>query len=338
MARTYKHLWEQIATFDALHRGYLKARRGKRFTSEAMRFSANLEVELFRLLEELASGRYRLGEYRRFTVREPKAREVAALPFRDRVVQHALMTVIEPIWEREFISDSFACRVGLGTHAGADRLTQFLRVASRWDSAFVFKADVQKFFPSIDHDILKGLLRRRIGCEKTWWLMETIIDSWNYETGKGLPIGNLTSQLFANIYLHELDLYIKQDLRQRFYLRYMDDFVVIGPDKPELHEVWRKTEAFLAERLKLTLNRKTRLFPAAQGVDFLGYKVWATHRLLRKRSVVGMKRRLKAYYRKVERGDLDYQQLRNRLMSWIGHAQHANTYRLRERIFSKPVP
>lgn len=332
MAKTYKSIWDTFVNFEQLHQAYLKARRGKRYKNEVLIFSAGLELELTSLLEELNSQTYHIGGYYKFLVHEPKEREVAALPFRDRVVQHALVTAIEPIWEREFIPDSFACRVGRGTHAGANRLTGFLGRTKNWKQVYVLKADVRKYFPSIDHEILKTILHKRIGCHRTWGLIESIVDSWEKETGKGLPIGNLTSQLFANIYLHQLDLFVKQNLHWRFYLRYMDDFILLGPDKGRLNQARYEIEKYLADDLNLSLNQKTRVFPAAQGIDFLGYRIWATHRLLRKRSIRAMKRRLKAYYRQLSNGSIEFSKLRNAVMSWIGHAKHANSYTLRAKI------
>lgn len=330
MTRTYRRLWSGIVSFEALHGAYLKARRGKRFRPEVLEFGAHLEEELLALRAELGSRTYRVGTYRRFYVHDPKTREVAALPFRDRVVQHALVGAIEPIWERRFIYDSYACRVGKGTHAGADRLTGFLRRAHRmWTQTYVLKGDVSGYFPSVDHGVLRGLLRRYVGCEGTLWLLDEVVGSWNADEGRGIPIGNLTSQLFANVYLHELDEFVKYDLRWKFYLRYMDDFVLLGADKAELNRVKAVITRFLQDRLYLRLNPKSSIFPDAQGVDFLGYRIWRTHRLLRKRSIRNMRRRLKAF----AAGKIGMEEMRMSMMAWLGHARHANTYRLRKRMF-----
>lgn len=338
MTKTYRHLWDQISSFEALHAAYLKARRGKRYEDEALRFGANLEIELLRLRDELAGGTYRTSEYRRFEVYEPKKREVAALPFRDRVVQHALVAVLEAIYEPRFIHDSYACRVGRGTHAGVDRLTEFLRRANRdWAQTYILKADVSKFFPSVDHERLKVVLRRYIACPQTVRLCEEIIDSWNAETGKGIPIGNLTSQLFANVYLHELDEYVKQTLRWPMYIRYMDDTVFLGFDKVILGALRKTLGEFLENKLLLRLNPKTAIFPAEQGVDFLGYRTWRTHRLLRKRNVVDTRRRMKALARRYGAGEIEAKRVRASLMAWLGHAGHANTYTLQRQLLHNLV-
>lgn len=336
--KTYCNLWAQIATFEALHAAYLKARRGKRFAMDTLRFSANLEQEIGTLANELRSGVYHTGEYRRFSVFEPKKREIAALPFRDRVVHHALVTTIEPIFESRFSRDSYACRVGKGTHAGADRLTAFLRRAGRmWQNVYVLKADIAKYFSSIDHLALKEILRRKIACPETLALIDNIINSWNGTTGKGLPIGNLTSQLFANIYLNELDQFVKQVFHWRFYLRYVDDFILIGGDKAELNNAKRVIQEFLQSQLKLELNKKTSIFPAKLGVDFLGYRIWKTHRLLRKRSVIAMRRKLTAFQKLYASGEIDQGGIQASVMSWLGHAKHANTYTLQKKLLGNFV-
>jgi retron-type reverse transcriptase len=327
-------LWSLIANFDSLHAAYLKARRGKRFETETLHFGANLEQELLDLLNELEISAYRTGNYRTFYIREPKLRQVAALPFRDRVVQHALVAAIEPSCEREFIYDSYACRVGKGTHTGANRLSDFLRRAHRkWQATYILKADISQYFPSIDHKILLSILHKRFACPRTLYLIEDIIHSWNGETGRGLPIGNLTSQLFANLYLNELDRFIKQELCWKFYLRYMDDFILLGSNKSEVNQARYMIGIFLDEYLHLRLNHHTAVFSEAQGIDFLGYRIWRTHRLLRKSSITRMKRKLRAFARNYTDGKIDLEKIQASINSWLGHAKHANTYNLRVKLF-----
>lgn len=329
MAKTYRHLWPQITSFETLHAAYLKARKGKRYTAGVLRFSAGLEERLLELQEELRERRYRISEYHRFNVYEPKKREVASLPFRDQVVQHALIAVIEPVFDKRLIYDSYACRVGKGNHAGADRITGWLRRAHRmWSETYVLKADVKSYFASVDHDVLKKLFRRRIACDGALWLTDLFVDSWNAESGRGIPIGNLTSQLYANIYLHELDRFVKYDLRVKFYLRYMDDFVVIGSDKTELNVLRAQIDRFLQEHLKLRLNSRTSVFPEDQGIDFLGYRIWRTHRLLRKRSVKRMRRWIRAW----RKGKVYTEEIEASVAAWLGHAEHADTYNLQREL------
>lgn len=338
--RTYKHLYPAIYDFQNLYVAYLRARRGKRYRPEVLRFSANLEEELIALQNELIWKTYRTGPYRCFYVHDPKTRLVAALPFRDRVVHHALCNVIEPILERRFIEDSFACRIGKGTHRGADRVTSFLRRAGRrWGTVYCLKADVAQYFASINHRVLMDILGRTIACPDTRWLIQEILGS-TVEPGDpdptGIPIGNLTSQLFANVYLNELDQFVKHALRAPFYVRYMDDFILLAGDKPTLWGWRREIEGFLAHRLKLRLNSKTDIFPVSRGIDFLGYRIWATHRLLRKASVKRMRRKLKVFRDRYRRGSIDFGRINACVQSWLGHAWHANTYRLREKLLAEP--
>jgi RNA-directed DNA polymerase len=340
MPRTYRLLYNKVYAFDNLHAAYLKARRGKRYRPEVLGFSAHLEERLLQLQLELANGSYHTGEYRRFEVTEPKRRLVAALPFRDRVVQHALCNIIEPIFEARFIEDSYACRVGKGTHAGADRLTAFLRKAQRANGeTWILKGDIAKYFPSIDHELLMSIIGRTIRCQATMRLVREIVHSWHTDgrAGKGIAIGNLTSQLFANIYLNELDQFVKHGLRQRYYIRYMDDFVIVGADKGALHSVRQDIADFLIDSLALELNTKTQIFPLAHGVDFLGYRIWPTHRLLRKSSIRRMRRKLKHFAKLYATGSMDLEDIDKSVQSWLGHSSHANTYNLRKHIFGECI-
>jgi len=278
--KTFKNLYPRIYDFENLYLAFHKARRGKRSRPDVATFEMNLELELPRLQDELASETYHPSPYRHFTIYEGKPRRISAAPFRDRVVHHALCNVIEPIWEARFIHDSYACRKGKGTHAALDRATCFAR---RY--RYVLQGDAVRFFPSVDHAILRDLLARHIACRPTLRLVERIIASGVgiHDIGygmqwfpgddllaavrpRGLPIGNQTSQFWANVYLHELDLFVKQSLRCRAYLRYCDDFLLFADDKPTLHR-WRwEIEAFLANlRLKLHA-RKTTVYPVCQNL------------------------------------------------------------------------
>lgn len=345
MAKTYKNLIGPICEFENLYHAYLRARRGKRDHAEVLRFTRDLEPNLIVIQSELAAGTYRTGPYRYFYVSEPKRRLVAALPFRDRVVQHAICAVIEPIWERRFIFDSYACRPGKGTHAGADRVEDFLRRVKRVHGVvYVLKGDIRQFFPSIDHGVLKRLVRRRISCGQTLELLDGIIDSAAEPSDlapKGLPIGNLTSQLWANVYLHELDMLVKYGLRERYYLRYMDDFVVVHHSKAHLHAVRREIEGFLWDQLRLRTNGKTQVFPVAtsngRALDFLGYRIWPTHRKLRKSSAQRMRRRLRKLQRLYAAGKIPLDRVRASIQSWIAHARHADSYFLRKAVLADAV-
>ncbi|MBI3144879.1 MAG: group II intron reverse transcriptase domain-containing protein [Pseudogulbenkiania sp.] len=340
MAKTYNNLFARIYDFENLHHAYLKARQGKRQHREVLRFEMDLEGNLIQMQNELIWGMYRTGTYRLFNVYEPKQRVVAALPFRDRVVQHAIVAVIEPIWEARFIHDSYACRPGKGTHAGADRAQDFLRRVQRQHGrVYALKADIGKFFASIDHGILKQLIRRRIACARTLELLDEIIDSTADEGALapvGLPIGNLTSQLFANVYLHHLDDYAKHALRERCYCRYMDDFIIVHHDKQYLHRVRADIEDWLWRELRLRTNRKTQVFPVAvrngRALDFLGYRIYPTHRRLRVDSIKRIKTKLRRLQRDYAAGRIGLEQITPSVQSWVAHASKAQTWGLRRRL------
>ncbi len=343
MAKTYNNLFPQVYAFDSLYAAYLRARAGKRARQEVQRFEQDLEGNLIQLQNELIWGCYQIGAYRLFRVYEPKERQVAALPFRDRVVQHSLVAAIEPIWEKRFIADSYACRPGRGTHRGADRAQAMLRKVKREHGrVFVFKADIAKYFQSIDHAVLKRQLRRRIACRPTLTLLDHIIDSANAVNdthGVGLPIGNLTSQLCANIFLHDLDEFVKHDMRERHYARYMDDFIVVHHNKAHLQCARVQVENFLSDRLRLKTNHKTDVFPIAvvrgRALDFLGYRIWPTHRRLRKSSIARITRTLRRLERQYAKGRVGLFRVAESVQSWVAHAIHADAMGLRTKLLNK---
>jgi retron-type reverse transcriptase len=258
---------------------------------------------------------------------------------------------VEPIFERRFIHDSYACRAGKGTHRAADRAQAFTRA-----NRYVLKCDIKQFFPSIDHAILRGALSHVIADGDVMWLIDQILASGDgildseYTMqwfpgdtllarlrGRGLPIGNLTSQFWANVYLNELDQFVKRELRCRHYLRYADDFLLFHDDKAQLH-AWRQhLIAFLAGlRLKLH-ERKSTVALTRDGVDFVGYRIFPDHRRLRKDNVHAFARRLRGMRDAYHRGEMTLDEVQQSVQSWVAHAAHADTYRLRERLFSEVV-
>lgn len=334
MAKRYKNLFDKIACFNSLLAAFYEVRKGKQRTKAVLLFEASLEDNLFDLVSDLRAQTYRLGKYYQFKVYEPKERLISTLPIRDRVVQRAIHDVLYPIYNKMFIDDSFACRNNKGTHAGADRVTQYIRrLEKAGERVYCLKCDIHKYFYCIDREILKGIIKRKIGCNWTLWLLDLVLDSSPDKIG--IPLGNLTSQLFANIYLNELDQYVKHSLKKRFYIRYMDDFLIISNDKSELTETKMQIEAYLQERLRLLLNHKTQIFPVgSRPVDFLGYRIYSTHRLLRNDSKIRFKRKLKKFQRLYGQGRIDWETIMASVNSWIGHCGHANTYSLRKHVFS----
>lgn len=347
--KTYRHLYPQVATFANLYQAFRAARKGKRDRVAVASFELYLEQNLIALADDLRAQTYEPGPYTNFYVYEPKQRLISAAPFRDRVVHHALCQVIEPIWEQRFIHHTYACRPGKGTHRALDQCHQWVRAYQ-----YAFHGDIVKYFPSIDHQILRALLARRIADPKTMWLIDQIIkngegvqaaetplicfpgdDLLALTRQRGMPIGNLTSQFWANVYLHELDMFVKQQLGCRPYLRYMDDFVLFADDKAQLH-AWRQAiETFLAQKLRLLLHpRKSTIFPTHTGIDFCGFRLYPTHRRLRRSSVRRFVRRFRWQRTAYRRGELSLDDLHRSVCSWIAHAAHGDTWRLRARIFA----
>lgn len=348
--KRFGHLWEQVIAFDNLLLAWKKARKGKRSRPDVVNFGLNVEAELFRLQDELRAQTYKPGQYRLFTIYERKPRQISVAPFRDRVVHHALMNVVEPLIDRRFIFDSFACRKNKGVHLAVSRYQQW---SKRY--AYALKLDVSRYFPNIDHAILKQQISALVKDPKVLSLFETIVDgSPDYdeefihyfkgddlltplERRKGLPIGNLTSQFLANLYLNGLDHFIKQDLRAKAYLRYVDDLILMSDDKQQLHKWCTEISAYLA-RLRLVLHpRKVNIFRVYEGVDVLGYRVFPTYRLLRNDNGFRFARRLRQFADDYAKHKVSWDDFNPSVQSWIGHASQADTWGLRESIFAHTV-
>lgn len=347
--KRYGNLFEHLTSFENLYLASIKARKGNRCKGSVIRFEKDIEEELFQLQEELVTKTYKPGGYREFTIYERKPRKISAAPYRDRVVHHALCNVIEPIFEKIFIFDSYACRHEKGTHKAVGRFTEFSR-----KNKYVLKTDIKKYFPSIDHEILFAKIRKKIKCRDTLWLIKTIIDGSNeqeevkdyyeddglftpFQRKKGIPIGNLTSQFFANIYLNDLDHYMKEHLRCKYCLRYVDDITVFENDKKTLWGIKEKINDFLTkDKLKLHPG-KTYVAPVSVGIDHLGYRIYPTHRRLRKDNSLAFKRKLKRLAQLYNAGEISFDELNASVQSWLGHAEHADTYRLRRSIFSQTI-
>lgn len=327
--KTYKNLFKEVCSFEKLYDAYLKARRGKTHRGEVAKFTYNLEGELLKLQNELENQSYETGRYRNFVIFEPKRREISALPFRDRIVHHAVCAVIEPIFEKTFISDSFACRKGKGTHAGILRMQNFIEKTG--ENFYALKCDISKYFQSINHEILKKIIRRKIADEKLLWLIDSIIDS----SENGVPIGNLTSQLFANIYLSKLDEYIKYELKVRYYIRYMDDFVLLDNSKKFLQDVRGKLEIFLVSISLSCHKRKTTVFPIILGIDFLGYRIYIDYRLARKSTVQRFINRTKKKIVKYENNLISHDKLMESFNSWESYMNHGDTYALKKNLYER---
>ena len=311
--KTYNNLFEKVCSFENLHLAYLRCRKNKRYKKDVLSFSFNLENNLLEIKKELETLSYKHGEYREFVVEDSKKRLIKAPLLKDRIVHNAICIVIEPIFERTFISTSFACRKGKGSHKAIKELRRKLKDK---DDCYCYKGDVSKYFNSVDHNILFNLIKKKIGDEKVLFLIKEIIESdFINNSNKGIPIGNLTSQLFANIYLNKLDDFVKNTLRAKVYFRYMDDFLLLG-SKKEMKIAANEICCFLSHNLCLTINpKKNDVFPIVKGIDFLGYIIFQKYVLLRKSTI---KRFLDKWGTK---------EIEN---SFFAYAKHANSHSLRK--------
>ena len=345
-----KNLFEKIYDFENLYQAWEAARKGKRYRNEVLWFSNNLESNLIDIQNHLIYGTYEIGRYRQFYVYEPKKRLIMALPFRDRVVQWAIYRQLFPLLNKQFISDSFACREGKGAHKAVDRLQYWLRQIDRKPERYHYlKLDIAKYFYRVDHEILINILRRKIKDKRLldlltliirsedtrFWLPLGEVDPERYDPSDrlaevGMPIGNLTSQMFANLYLNELDHYAKHALRLKYYIRYMDDILILHPDKKHLAVVKCEIRAFLTDNLRLQLNKKTAIRPCGMGIEFVGYVVWATHRKLKKKSALKIKRSIRKIKEKRDSGEITPDSFTRRIASYKGVLQHCNSYQFRQ--------
>lgn len=336
MGSKNKRLIEKIIDWDNLIEAHRLARRGKRGRQEVMLFESSLWEELGALQMEMLWGTYRPGRYRAFLVYEPKRREILAAPYRDRVVQHAICNVCGPIWHRSLIDDTFACRPGKGTHAGAARIEAWLRGMTATGPVWVVKMDVSKYFASIRHDLAKQVVRDKISCPATLLLLDAIIDSTADPADPdpvGIPVGNLTSQWIANLVGNRIDQWAKRELGLRRYARYMDDMVALVRTKREalaIRDAFEDKLAAMGMRFS-----KASVLPASRGVNFLGYRIWAHKRLLRKDSVRRMKRHLRQMEWEYARGLIDLPHIRQRVSSWLAHADHANADNLKRSVIGR---
>lgn len=315
MGKRHRNLIQQIADWDNLLDAYRKTTNGKRRTWGYLQFKEYALTNLRTVQAELLDGGYRQGPYREFMVYEPKPRLISALEFKDRLVQHATCNIIAPIFDAGMLPYTFACRPERGTHAGVQHIQAEMR---RIKATHFLKSDFSKFFPSVDHVALHRMLDKKIHCAATRRLLREILPA----EGTGIPIGSLTSQLFANIYGNAVDQFLHHELKQRTWARYMDDIIVLGHDPDELRSVFYQIRAFAAEHLKLTISH-WQVAPISRGINFLGYRIWPTHKLLRKSSVTRAKRKVAKF---IKYGEDDA--LRKFLAAWKGHAMWADTNNL----------
>lgn len=344
--KRYGNIYPKIYDFESLLIAYNNAKKLKRFRNEVLRFTDHLEENLIVIQNELIWKSYEQSQYREFFVNEPKKRLIMALPFRDRVVQWSIYQNLFPMLERKYISNSFACRKGKGAHQALQWLWNSLRNIPNSKGWYYLKLDIHKYFYRVNHGILLSIYEKHFPDKDLLWLLEKIITandgnlglvdgSVDYETrtcGVGMAVGNLVSQMSANVYLNELDQFAKRDLGIKHYARYMDDVLCLSPDKRQLHE-WRLAmQEFVETRLALRTNSKTQVRPVSQGIDWVGYRIWPSMIRLRKSSAKRLKRRLKSLKKKFIEGSITFENFGNSFQSYMGMLKHCTSDSLKESV------
>lgn len=320
--KRHGNLYKDIITTENLELAYKKAKRGKSSKPSVIKFAQNPEKNLYEIQQLLVSQEFTTSRYTIKKVYEPKERTIYVLPFSpDRIVQHAIMNILEPIWNKLFIDDSYACRVGKGIHAGSRRTMEFVRKYK-----YCLKSDVSKFYPSIKHDILYSIIEKKIKCKPTLSLLKDIIYSV-----EGVPIGNYTSQWFGNLYLNELDTLIKHTYHIKGYVRYCDDFVIFHNDKSYLNNLSLIIQDFMWSKLRLVLS-KADVFKVSQGVDFLGYRHFNNYILLRKSTTQRVIKRLNNISRLLHKGKLSFNSCISSIYSILGWFKFCSSYNLRRKL------
>jgi retron-type reverse transcriptase len=332
--RRHGVLWPRITDMENIRLAFHKAALRKSSHQNVQKQLKNLEPNLEKLRESLINKTFTTSRYFEKKVYEPKERIIYVVPFYpDRIVQHALMNIISPIWDKIFIYDSYACRIGKGGHRGSTRTMEFVR-----QNKYVLKCDIRKFYPSVDQDILMRIIKQKIKCPDTLCLIENIVRS--FPGGKNVPIGNYTSQWFGNLYLNEIDQYVKTELQKQYghidYIRYCDDFCLFNNNKSILNECREKIREYLDTKLKLQFS-KSDVFPVRQGVDYLGYRHFDNYVLLRKSTTKRVRKRMALLPVLYEKNKITAEQYRSSVASTYGWLKHANTHNLQVRMELKEL-
>ena len=348
--KTYKNLYEDLTSFRNLFLAYKKARKGKTRKSYVLEFESNLIENLLNLKFELENKTYSPKPLENFVLRDPKTRKISKSNFRDRIVHHAICNIIEPIFGKTFIYDSCANRIRKGNLFALKRFDKFKRKVTKNGKTkgifnknqvkgYCLKADIKHYFEEVDHNALLGILERRIKDKKVVWLIGKVIansPSGNRGGGrtkiKGMPLGNLTSQFFANVYLNELDKFVKHRLRAKYYIRYVDDFVILHSSKAQLQKWKKEIDNFLRETLKIELHPdKSRIIPLSKGIDFVGFRNFYYFKLLRKRN----KKKILFKIKKYKEGEMPKEKILECFQGWNAYAKWANTLKLRRNVVRK---
>ncbi len=336
--KTYKNLFQELCSYENLFIAFKKAKKHKTLKPYVIEFNKDLKNNLLQLRADLLFHSYRPKPLETFVIHDPKTRVINKSQFGDRIVHHALCNIIQPLTEKSFIYDSYANRIGKGTLSAIKRFEFFIRKVSRNYSlhknnilGYVLKADIKSYFENVDHSILLEIIRRKIKDPEIIKLITIILK--NYSNKKGMPLGNLTSQFLANVYLNELDQFVKHDLKVKYYLRYVDDFVILHSSKEELQFIKVKIEVFLNDKLKITLHKdKTKIFPLYSGTKFLGFRIFHDKRLINKKNIIKFKKRFSKYCLKYENNALNYDTIYDFLEGWFAYSNYADNKKIRDDI------
>lgn len=332
--------YDEIFTFENLYNAHIKARKGKRRKRDVIQFENNLSFNLWNLFYRLRDRTYRISGYHRFDITEPKKREIQALQYKDRIVQHCLCDLyLYPLLTARFIYDNGACQKGKGTDFAIDRLTAFMSQHFKKHGAtgYFLKMDVRHYFPSIDHGILKILLDKVVSEPDILSMLHMIIDSFENEPDKGLPMGNQTSQLFALYYLNEIDRIIKEKYKIKYYTRYMDDLILLHHDREYLEACLASLKSFAEDELLIEFNEKTQIIPLKNGVEYVGFHFYLTDtgkviKRVRTSTKKRYKRRMKKLQTDYAEGKLDLTEVKRSLPGFCGHLSRGHTYRLMQSV------
>lgn len=325
MSKTIKKMFYSKLTFEKLLEAHNRASKGKKKKKEVILFEMDLETNIVKILNDIKNGTYKFGEYREFKVYEPKERIIKSLPYRDRIVhQWYIEEFIKPYFFPKFIKDTFACLDGRGTHLAVIKVRDYMRKMKRkYSNYYVLKCDIKKYFYSIDKNILKKILSNSISDRRILEFNDVVLDDGSKV---GIPIGNFTSQFFANIYLNDFDHYVKEQLKVKYYVRYMDDFILLLKTKEEAKDLKNIIETYLKTNLNIELNKKSSYFPSNKGIDFCGYKIFETHILLRKRFKIKFKKNILLWNKLNDEKRLDIKRMEMSLNSFLAHVSHSNSY------------
>ena len=332
--------YSQLCSYGNLYLAFKNARKGKTLKPYVVEFDHRFKDNLLQLRTELLFHSYKPKPLQTFILRDPKTRKISKSHFRDRVIHHTLCNIIAPIFEKDFIYDSYANRVGKGTFKAIERFEYFQgKVSHNYTrTAFVLKADIKKYFDNVSHDILLSIIEKRIKDKQVLWLIKIIFSNHKTEKkGRGIPLGNLTSQFFANVFLNELDHFVKQKLNAKYYIRYVDDFVILHESPEVLREYMKEIDSFLRDNLDLELHPdKSKIIPMSKGTDFLGMRIFLHHKLIKERNLRKFYKKLNLLTLQYDTGATNYDTIYDSLEGWAAYVNNANTHKLKKKIM-KPI-